>query len=157
MNGMVICLLVLASVLFGQSAPSERDAVIRLSTNLLLLTDSVAGMETNRKLADQMLSIADPYHKPTYESLLGLARELSSAFGGRQLAKSEIVNLSGAIVAVLYSAGVGTVELRDSLGRAEKALLLLGVDKSKIRKVITGLTAIGREVRGPEDLPLVGQ
>jgi hypothetical protein len=65
-----------------------------------------------------------------------------------------VSQLSASIVEVLESAGVGTYRFKESVARAKQALISLGLANWKAQGIAERLRMVGKEVRGPDDMPV---
>jgi len=153
----LICGLFLLSVGLAAQSNSEdetdRSSVARLDSILLTLRHE-ATPAVSRQLTETILSFAENYHKPTRATVLKFSEELTRGLASRELPEKVVSQVSTSIVEVLGSAGVGTFKFRGSVDRARQALVTIGLAEARARSIAELLRMIGKEVRGPEDMPL---
>lgn len=154
----VFCCLVLFGISgLSQSVPRDpvtAAAVKTLSSTLLTLKGPRASTSSvSQQLTNDIISSAERDHQPSRTAVVSFANELTGALGGRDLPANALSRLTTSIVEVLQSAGIGTLRFRASVSRAQEALISLGVDASTAQAVASRLMEIGKEVRGPEDIP----
>jgi hypothetical protein len=159
----MICLLLLGAGLAAQpgsraAQPGSDDgpdkaAVAKLNSILLTLNGATSSA-VSRQFADAILSMAESYHKPSRPSVVRFSEELANGLALKELPVKPISQVSASIVEVLESAGVGTYKLKESVERARQALVALGLMGGNARSIAELLLTIGKEVRGPEDMPV---
>ena len=143
----------LALSLVGQAADSDA-ALARLRLSLMTLSKSNASNASGReKLTAEIMVASEEQHRPSVSTVGLLANEIVSALAGRHLSDPQFSELAAGIIGVLYSAGVGTHTFSQSVALVEKVLVSGGVRAEAAQKVAATLTAIGKEVRGPEGVP----
>lgn len=141
----------------AQVAPDSRTAPLTgLNSDLLALQHANASnaVQNSQRLADEIMSLADTSKKPSRLTVAKFADALCSALAGRTASKIVVSELSTAIYDVLHSGGLGTYRFHQIVSRAEKNLTSGGVDDDKARVISGLLSAVGDEVRGPEDIGL---
>jgi hypothetical protein len=159
----MICLLLLGAGLAAQpgsraAQPGSDDgpdkaAVAKLNSILLTLNGATSSA-VSRQFADAILSMAESYHKPSRATVVRFSEELANGLALKELPVKPISQVSASIVEVLESAGVGTYKLKESVERARQALVALGLMGGNARSIAELLLTIGKEVRGPEDMPV---
>ena len=105
-------------------------------------------------LADAV-DAAEEYHKPMRATVLRFSEELANGLTSKDLAPRQVSRVSTSIVEVLESAGVGTYRFKASVQHVREALVAMGVADGQARSVAEHLRMIGKEVRGPEDMPVL--
>jgi hypothetical protein len=156
MRNLICCLFLLGAGLAAQTGSDDgpdKAGVAKLNSILLTLNGATSSA-VSRQFADAILSIAESYHKPTRGTVLRFAEELANALAFKELSLKPISQVSASIVEVLESAGIGTYKFKESVERARQALLALGVMGWTARNLAELLRMIGKEVRGPEDVPV---
>ena len=156
MRNLTCCLFLLGTGLVAQSGSDDtpdKAAVAKLNSILLTLNGATSSA-VSRQLADAILSMAESYHKPTRATVLRFAEELANGLAFKELPVKPISQVSASIVEVLESAGIGTYKFKESVERARQALISLGLPGWKARSVAEFLRMIGKEVRGPDDMPV---
>jgi hypothetical protein len=137
----------------GSDDGPDKAAVARLNSILLTLNGATSSA-VSRQLADAILSMAESYHKPARGTVVRFAEELANGLAFKELPVKPISQVSASIVEVLESAGVGTYKFKEAVERARQALVALGLMDWNARSIAEHLRAIGKEVRGPEDMPV---
>jgi hypothetical protein len=103
-------------------------------------------------LEDAMRSMAQRYHTrtlpPEFFSLI------AHGLAGKELPANQILELSVAIVEVFKSAGIGTDKFKESVERARRALVTLGLADGQAQTIAEYLRIIEKQVRGPKDMPV---
>ena len=158
MRNLIGCLFLLTFGLVAQSNSEDevdRAVVARLNSILLTSHRDATLLAVSQRLADAILSAADRDHRPTRATVLRFAEELTNGLSSRELPVKIVSQMSTSVVEVLGSAGVGTYRFKESVGRARQALITLGVADSTARNIAERLRMIGKEVRGPEDAPVM--
>jgi len=146
-----IGLLLLAA---GVAAAQQSSAVRKLNATILTLKDAAPREEVSRQLALDFSAVADPDHRPMGLSLNLLASQLTIALPAKTL-RPELLNpLTTKIVDILYSAGTSTIGFFESVDTVEAALLELGVTKRQAHEIAQRMLTIGKQVRGPDDMPV---
>ena len=146
----VACLLLLAAGLAGQPPSAAR----RLNSTLLTLRDGAARASVGQQLATDIVQVADPDHRPSPAAARRLADDLTASLAGANPSVDRLSQVTTPIVDVLYSAGTSTIGFYETVDRAEKALLSLGVNAQAARRFAESLKAAGMQVRGPEGVPV---
>ncbi len=164
MRNLICCLFLIAGGLTAQSSllaaqsssedEADRAAVAKLDSILLTLHRDANASVVSRQLADCILSLAESYHNPARATVLRFAEELAYGLAWRELPMKLVSQLSASIVEVLESAGVGTYRFKESVARAKQALISLGLPNWKAQGIAERLRMVGKEVRGPDDMPL---
>lgn len=152
----VSCLLLLAAGLAAQPASENQanaSAVRKLNSTLLTLKDGTSRSAVGRQLAADIAAVADPDHRPSQNHVKVLADDLATALPAGDLRADLLSRVTTPIVEVLHSAGTSTIGFHESVSRAERALVSMGVAAPQARSIAERLKAIGMQVRGPEDSP----
>jgi hypothetical protein len=144
---MKVAWLLLGAMVFAQNGN-------KLEADLLALNGAPTAA-VNQQLTNDILALAETISQPSRRVVLDFVDELTRALAGQKLDARMIAQLSIGILDVLHSDGVTTSKYHESLDRAHKALLAMGVQESTAKRVIDRLTILGQQVRGPEDLPLL--
>jgi len=159
MRHLTCCLLLLSAGLAAQSLSDDaldRTAVTKLNSILLTLHQGNPS-NVSRQLTETILSAAEDYHRPMRATVLRFAQELANGPASKDLSPQQVSRISASIVEVLESAGVGTYKFKASVQHVREALVALGVPDRQARNAAEHLRAIGLEVRGPEDMPVLQQ
>lgn len=130
------------------------DKVARVEADLLKVrTAGSPSAEVARQTLVGLSSVPEKDHAPTQSSLkafaFNLVENLSKAGGPTRPMKRLATNLC----AVLRSAGVSSSEVNAALSTVQEELRLMGISQAETAKLVEQLRGIGREVRGPEDIP----
>jgi hypothetical protein len=153
MRCIVAAIFLLAGCVAGQDLDREA-AIKKLTSSLLALKDgSLPHASHGERITNDLMALSEKPHRPSQSTVGTLAHGLAGALSGRHLPEPQLSELAREILAVLHSAGVGTATFRRSISRAESGLSSLGVSAPTAKKVAAELEAVGKEVRGPEDLP----
>jgi len=107
------------------------------------------------QIAEEMMGLSDSTNRPRKTSVATFARSLTSALSRRSPSDATLSQLTIPIVAVLRSNGVGTSVLRTSLADFERVLVSIKVNRESVQESVSSLEAVSREVRGPEDVPVL--
>lgn len=99
------------------------------------------------------MALAEAVHPPSLATVARFAGGLVSTLSDKRLTEPQLSNLARGIVSVLRSAGVANSEFRQAVARTHNALGSLGVSATAAKRLSADLEAIGKDVRGPEDLP----
>jgi hypothetical protein len=153
----VSCLLLLSAGLTAQPASENQanaSAIRKLNSTLLTLKDGTSRNLVGRQLAADIASVADPDHRPSPAHVKVLADELAAGLPAGNLRAERLSQVTTPIVEVLQSAGTSTIGFYESVSRAEKALVALGVPAQYARSIAERLKTIGKQVRGPEGFPV---
>lgn len=103
------------------------------------------------QLVDEMMQLAPGDRQPSRGALAGFANEFTSALIGKDLAEARVTTLQRCIADVVSGSGTNSKPaklLRDTL-------TAIGVASSRIPGIMTRFIAVGEEVRGPDDTPVV--
>jgi len=145
----------LAAYAIGQVPITEAEAVKKLTGSLVALKDGGSALNSHgTKITEDILNVSEEHHRPSRLAVAMFANGLMNAVQGKQISDTQLSQLATAIVAVMRSAGVATFKLLQSLSRAETVLRSAGVNQNIAKSVSAQLGAIGKEVRGPEDVPV---
>ncbi len=146
----MLSLLLLPGLSSGQT-PASLD---KFTASLAALKDTNLSHAVQRdRLANDIMALSEQPHRPSRSATVRLADGLVGALSGKQLTGLQLSELASGIVAVLHSAGVGTLKFKQSLFQVENALSSAGVNTPAARRVVAELEVVGKQVRGPEDLP----
>jgi hypothetical protein len=149
-----LTIFVLAGCVAGQ-VPDSEAAVKKLTSSLAALKAISSTQASHReRITNDIMAVSEESHRPSRSTVGAFADGLISTLFGRQLSDPYLSHLATGIHAVLHSAGEGTSTFRQSVSRVENALISLGVSASAAQKVVAELEAVGKEVRGPEGVPL---
>ena len=146
----VVCSLLFAATLIGQTAGEDKIAIANLRSTLTGIGKADASRASlSQRLADDMLALADRDHEPSPTVVAGFADELTAALYGKALSVRSVAVLQQSIRDVLRGSSATfapAASLRQILTRA-------GVDATKSQLVTRRFMAIGEELKGPDDLP----
>jgi hypothetical protein len=158
MRSLIHCMLLLGAGSLaaqpGSDNGPDKAAVAKLNSILLTLRAGATPAAASRQLADVILSMAESYHKPTRETVLRFAEELANGLASKELPAKSISQVSASILEVLESAGIGTYRFKESVERTRQSLIALGLPDWQARSIAELLRRVGKEVRGPEDMPV---
>ncbi|HTX37188.1 MAG TPA: hypothetical protein VME43_19295 [Bryobacteraceae bacterium] len=107
-----------------------------------------------RQVVAHILLLAERTHEPQAPTLQQFSESLVAALSGHSPAREDIDRLAGDIEEVLQSAGTSTAGFEQTIQDFEKHLMHAGVPAVRSRLVASNLEHIGREVRGPEGVPV---
>jgi len=183
------CMLLLALSLTAQT-PSEDSAVSKLNSTLLPLaklpkipegsdfTGAPLQKELNqfnkisRQVVDDLMSLADRYHKPTSFRAIEFANVLTRVLAGRDLPVDPLSQLTASIIETMDIAAAYAVKrdfkgknfmnkksasedrFRASVMQAKRALIDLGVDARDAQIVAERLAWMGKSVWSPHFTPV---
>jgi hypothetical protein len=151
MRRFAVCFVCLGVLAGAQSSP----AVNELTSTLMMLRDAHPSRDAiNRRFVAGVMATVEKPNRPFQSEVEDFTSELTAALIGRRFSSSDLVPLTSAIVDVMHSAGVGTVAFHGSVERFEKGLLALQMDAPRARSIANRLEELGKEVRGPEDMPV---
>jgi hypothetical protein len=144
------CILLLSAALVAQTAP---DPVQRLTATILGLKNAER-IAVSERLTGEIVAASERRHPPKHSLVVLFSDSLTGALASRELVEKKVTEISKSIVEVLQSAGIGTHKFKASVDRLEQSLKELGVAAAAADATARRLSAIGRSVRGPEDLPV---
>ena len=135
--------------------PDGEEALKKLTSSLGALSDVRSTQASHReRITKDIMALSEETHRPSRSAVGKLADGLASTLSGRQLSDPQLSQLATGILAVLRSAGVGTSSFRESVSSVEAVLSSLGVSATAAQRVAAELEAVGKEVRGPEGVPV---
>jgi hypothetical protein len=148
----VLCLLLLGAVLSGQSARDPKAAFEKLRSTLIALKDARADRSSlASQLVDEMMTLANANHQPTRSTVVGFADELTGVLLGRNITSAQLDVLQQSIGEALS----GSTANYNSASRFRETLTAVGIDNPSKRLITNLFMAIGEEVRGPDDAPVL--
>jgi hypothetical protein len=148
--------LLVSGCVMAQVQSGETEAVRKVALSLEALKDARSDDPSHRpRITEDIMSISEDQHRPPQYLVQMFAAELVSAVGGKQMSNSVASQLASGIVEVMHSAGVSTYKFRQSILRVEIALRSLQVNALIAKRVSAQLAEVGKQVRGPEDLPVL--
>jgi hypothetical protein len=118
-----------------------------------LNNDGATNSPHRQRITTAIMSASEQQHCPSASKVGALTNELVITLLGRRLSETQLSELSTAIISVLRSAGVGTHAFMQSVSHVEKVLVSGGVRADAAKRVAETLSAVGKEVRGPEGVP----
>jgi hypothetical protein len=144
MRSVLSVLLLSGLFCFGQ-APSGK-----LSSTLAALRDG--GLDrsvVSRQLADEMISLADvKVSRPTVERF---AEELTGALVGKPMTQVQLTSLQNSITEVMR----GSVTNANSSRHLREVLDSIRIDAMRTKVITKSFLAVGEEIRGPDDTPVL--
>ena len=150
MRYLALLALLLPGLLSGQVSASLE----KFTASLAALKDASSSHAVQRdRIANDIMALSEQPHRPSRSAAARLADGLVGTLSGKQLTDLQLSELATGIVAVLHSAGGGTSKFKQSLFQVENALSSAGVNTPAARRVVAELEVVGKQVRGPEDLP----
>ena len=156
MNSLRYCMLLLCLSLAAQSVQEDQPdaaAVTKLNSTLLTLKHAgVTPASVGQQLVNDIISLAETTHEPSRATVVKFTDQLINELSARELPAKLLSQVTTAILVVLHSAVTPAYEFRASIGHAREALISLGVSAPKAQAVAERLMAVGKEVRGPEDI-----
>lgn len=154
MRLLTVYALLLPGFALGQSADPPPAAVHQLAASLAALRDTGSTRASHQeRIANDLMALAEAVHPPSLATVARFAGGLVSTLSDKRLTEPQLSNLARGIVSVLRSAGVANSEFRQAVARTHNALGSLGVSATAAKRLSADLEAIGKDVRGPEDLP----
>lgn len=147
----LLCSLLFAAALSGQTAGEDKVAIGNLTSTLIGIGKADASrVNLSQRLADDMFALADPDHEPSRTVLADFADELTATLFGKELSTRSVAVLQQSIRDMLRGSSstfAPAAFLREILTGA-------GVDAVKSQVVTRRFMAIGEEIKGPDDLEL---
>ncbi len=135
----------------GQN-PGDKGALAKLRITLLALKDGRASRTSlSEQLADNMMALTEEDRQPRRQTIAVFADQLVTALVGRELAGARATTLQQSIVDVLRGERANLA----SASALRETLTAVGVDTVRVQSLTTRFLAIGREVRGPDDAPVL--
>jgi hypothetical protein len=151
---LTLALLVFCGCLVGQ-AVDRKVAVNTLATSLRELQGNNATLDSHRdRINKDILSLSEESHRPSMYLVTVFTSRLTDALIGRPLPASHAAAMATAIDTVLHSAGLGTWKFKEAISSLEAALQSTGASPVAVKKAATALERIGKEIRGPEGMPI---
>jgi hypothetical protein len=148
MKSAIFSVLLLSGALAAQSsAPLSKLT----ETLRAMARPGASSVALSAQLVDEMMSLAPSDSQPSRGALAGFANEFISALIGKDLTDARVTTLQRCIADVLSGSGTNAKPaklLRDTLSA-------MGVAASSIPNIITRFIAVGEEVRGPDDTPVI--
>ena len=154
MKGASCFVLLLAASLTAQAPPND-PAITRLNSTLMALKDATSLSPIRQQFVDDIIALAEKGHQPSRPTVTKFVDELTAGLLSSDLSINALSQVTTSIVEVLHSAGTGTLKFRTSVNDAQQALISLGVRASQATSIAVRLTDLGKEVRGPDDLPVL--
>jgi len=153
MIGMLRGLVFTGFTLLGQSARQEPAVVSRLNSTLTTLQNVGADrLSLAHQLVDVMMSLEAGDRRPSRPTVESFVAEFVGAVIGRTFTNAQMALLQRSITEVLS----GSTTNLNSASHLRESLAAFHVDSSRMQVITRRFIAIGEEVRGPDDSPLVG-
>ena len=108
-----------------------------------------------RQMGTHMLLMAEKSDEPSAATLRQFCETLAGSLSGRVMGPSEIEGLATDIRQTLESAGTSTIAFQDTIRDFEWRLRRVSVAAARAHLAASLLERVGREVRGPEDTPVM--
>ena len=155
MKYLMVCVLLLAGDLVGQVG-SRKSLQSQLTSELMALQHADRDtVQATDELTSTLMASSEADHRPSRAAVAVFARELTKILSGRELPAAAANQVATNVIGVLHSAGTGTSEFRQLISRFEKTLAGVGLSAAAAQRVAAKLTNLGKEVRGPQDTPLL--
>ena len=140
--------------LLGQQSLQEGSAAIaRLNTTLTALQNvSADRVILTRQLVDAMMALGEGNRRPSRPTVEGFVDEFISALIGK-FTNTQLAMLQRPITEVLR----GSTTNLDSASHLRESLASVHINYSRTQAITKRFLAIGEEVRGPDDSPLLGE
>ena len=158
MKSLLVCtLIVTVAKQPGGQTGGEAESTKMLISSLLAFQqqDGRDAKQREAELAKAIMNSAEPAHLPARGFVQALARDLGETLSGRNLPRNAVDRIATGINAVLCSAGVATPDFKQMISGVEKTLSNAGVHTAAVQGIAARLTAVGKDVRGPQDSPLL--
>ena len=127
----------------------------QLNTTLLQLRDAHSLTKPLRnQIVSEVFALGDRRTAPRRPLVENFVDELTASLAGKNLSAAEAGKLSNAVQAVMLSAGASSVDFKTSLETFEASLTGLGIAPARAKSLSALLAAVGRDIRGPEDVPV---
>jgi hypothetical protein len=147
--------MAVAANLAGQTG-AEKDLQKDLTSKLTELQHvNQDSAKRSDDLTQVLLAVPEAGHRPSRAAVGPLARHLTTALAGRALPAPVANDLATSLIGVFRSAGMGTSEYKALVARFDQALSRAGVSAGAAQTVSSSLADVGKEVRGPQDTPLL--
>ena len=152
MRRVLCCLILFGASVLGQSGREEKSAACKKLQPILtaLKSPGASRPSLTTQLADAMMSLTSSDRQPSRSTVVSFADELTGALIGKDL-KDQPGVLQQSICEVLS----GSTTNFKSATRFREALTALRIDSMKKQTLTTRFMAIGEEVRGPDDSPVL--
>lgn len=160
MNGCAAMLVLMAACLTGSGCGGGQPAPVKAvgsaeSIGGLLLRLPARDQETAAvELTGLILNASEKDHPPRRSTVNRLSRGLVGAFADSKASAETAGTIEGCIREVLESAGTSTSGYRAHVKRFERALRDAKVPPAAQKELADLLEELGREVRGPEGVPV---
>jgi hypothetical protein len=136
---------------FGLSAQPEGGAP-PLSVPLRAVQNSGADrVLVSKQFVDSLMALAHEPRLPSRSSVQRFAERFTEAVLGKRLSDAQTDGLQRCITDMVR----GRVANFESAGRLNSILTSIRVDPSKAQAVVDAFLEIGKDVRGPDDSPLL--
>jgi hypothetical protein len=116
-----------------------------------LARPGASSVTLSAQLVDEMTSLAPADRQPSRGALAGFANVFVAALIGKDLTEARITTLQVCITEILSGDGTNFKPaklLRDTL-------TAVGVPDTRTQSIITRFIAVGEEIRGPDDSPVL--
>jgi hypothetical protein len=155
MRRFVSALMFTAGLVSSGQTNDTKANLEKLTESLAALTDSTLTATSHRdRIVGNMMALSEENHPPSSATVVMLAHGLVRALSGRPVPRPQASVIATDILAVLHSAGVGTFKFQKALSRFENSLRTIGVAATEAKNLSSHLAAMGKEVRGPEGMPV---
>jgi len=152
MRTVAIGLLLFAFSLSAQSPRNPANAPSKLDALLMQLqTSSVDRVRVSQQLSGEMLSLAEQDRQPSRATVKRFADLFTGALTGRRLTENQIILIRASLTDML----TGSKPNLATASSLRETLTALHLDASSAQAVTKSFLAIGEEVRGPDDSPLL--
>ena len=122
------CLVLFAGVLAYGAAYAQKPLDALISSLLALKDIETARTSHSERITGGIMTLSEVGHRPSRSAVVRLADALTNALIGRHLTDRQASQVAAAILDVLRGAGVDSPSFRESIDRAERALVSLGVN-----------------------------
>lgn len=100
-----------------------------------------------RQVALHLMALSEPTHEPSRPTLETFARDLARTLRSRPVSGAQAAQLVSLIDSVFKSAGTSTIGFYEHVRKFQ--------EEAGSSKLAAELAAIGKQVRGPEDTPVM--
>jgi hypothetical protein len=145
----ILCSLVFAAGLLGQTAGDDKVAIGNLASTLVGIGKAHASRaHLSQRLADDMFEFAKRDHEPQRTVVVRFTEEFTAALYGKELSTRSVGVLQQSIRDLMR----GTTATFAAAAALRQILTQAGVESTKAQLVTRNFMAIGEEIKGPDDV-----